>query len=184
MQAAILVGSLGSLFGGQDFLALDTGQTIIRHQRVALPMPPTVIDCVNLLGRRNPAMLTFINWQGRDISDSNPQDANSVGIVDDDSIMIHPAIEIPGVDASMDPTEIAGVDPDFDVKPTGVDMDTNARAMDTNVPVDNNDIAIDGLEQQDPTEGTAAVPHAEPTTIPKKVKSPAMKVASPKTGME
>ena len=46
----------------------------------------------------------------------------------------------------MDPAETAGVDPDFDVKPTGVDMDTVAWAMDTDVPVDSNAIAIDGLK--------------------------------------
>jgi hypothetical protein len=46
----------------------------------------------------------------------------------------------------MDPAEIAGVNPDFDVEPTGVDMDTNAWVMDTNVPVDDNAIAIDGLK--------------------------------------
>jgi hypothetical protein len=42
---------------------------------------------------------------------------------------------------------------------------------------------IDGLEQQDPSEGTATFPTAEPTTSTKKVKSPVKKVASPKTGM-
>jgi hypothetical protein len=143
MQAAILVGSLGSLFGGQDFLALDTGQTIIRHQRVALPMPSTVIDYVNLLGCCEPAMLTFTNLQGRDIGDNNPQDANSVGILGDNLIIIHPAVDIPGTD----PAKTAGVDRDFDVKPTGVDIDTDAWAMDTYVPVENNAIVIDGLKQ-------------------------------------
>jgi hypothetical protein len=146
-------------------------------------MPHAVIDCVNLLGQRGPAMLIFTNWQGWDIGDSNPQDANSVGILDDNLIIIHPAVEIPGVDTTMDPAEIAGVDPDFDVEPTGVDMDTNAWVMDTNVPVDNNAIVMDGLKQQDPTEGSAAVPTSKPTTSPKKVKSPVKKVASPKTGM-
>jgi hypothetical protein len=34
MQAAILVGSLGNLSGGQVFFVLDTGHTIIRHQWV------------------------------------------------------------------------------------------------------------------------------------------------------
>jgi hypothetical protein len=48
----------------------------------------------------------------------------------------------------MDPAEITRVDPDFDVRPTGVDMDTNVWAMDTVVPVDNNAIAIDGLKQR------------------------------------
>jgi hypothetical protein len=55
--------------------------------------------------------------------------------------------------------------------------------MDTNVPVDNNAIKVDGLEQQDPTEGAVVVPSSEPTTSPKKAKSPAEKIAPPKTGM-
>jgi hypothetical protein len=109
-------------------------------------MPPTVIDRLNLLGWREPAMLTFTDRQGCDISDSNPQDANSVGILDDNSFIIYPSVEIPGVDTTTDPGEIAGVDPDFDVEPTGVDMDTDAWAMDTDVPVDNNAIAMDGLD--------------------------------------
>jgi hypothetical protein len=90
MRAATLVGSLSNLSGGQVFLALDTGHTIIRHHWVALPMPPGVIDCINLLGQREPAMLTFTDRHGRDIGDNNPQDANSVGILDDNSIIIHP----------------------------------------------------------------------------------------------
>jgi hypothetical protein len=73
MQAAILVGSSGILSGGQVFLALDTSHTIIRHQWVALPMPPAVINHVNPLGRHEPAMLTFTNQQGHDIGDNNPQ---------------------------------------------------------------------------------------------------------------
>jgi hypothetical protein len=150
---------------------------IIRHQWVALPMPPAVIDRVNLLGQCKPAMLIFTNQQGWDIGDNNPQDANSVGILDDNLIIIHPAVEIPGVDTTMDPVETAGVDPDFDIQPTGVDVDTNAWAMDTDVPVDNNTVAIDGLKQQDPTEGAAGVPTEAPT------KSPAKKTAPPKMGM-
>ncbi len=46
MQAAILVSSSGNLSGGQIFLVLDTDHTIMRHQWVALPMPPAVIDRV------------------------------------------------------------------------------------------------------------------------------------------
>ncbi len=88
-------------------------------------MPPTVIDRVNLLGQRKPAMLHFTNRHGQDIGDNNPYDADSVGILDDDSIIIHPAMEIPGVERTTDPAETARVDPDFDVAPTGVDMDTD-----------------------------------------------------------
>jgi hypothetical protein len=183
MQAEILVGSLGNLFGGHVFLALDTGHTIIRHQWVTLPMPPMVIDYVNLLGQREPAVLTFTNQHGQDIGDNNPQDANSVGILDGNSIIICPAMEIPGVDTTMDPAETAGVDPDFDVEPTGVEMDTDAWAMDTNVPVEDNNVALDGLEEQDPTEGASMAPTVEPTNSPKKAKSPAKKTAPPKMGM-
>jgi hypothetical protein len=117
---------LGNLSGGQVFLALDTNHTVIRQQWVALPMLPTVIDCIDLLGQREPAMLTFTDRRGYDIRDSNPQDANSVQILDDDSIIIYPAVEIPGVDKTTDPAEIAGMDPDFDVEPTRVNIDTNA----------------------------------------------------------
>ncbi len=84
---------------------------------------------------------------------------------------------------TMDPAETAGVDPDFDVEPTRVDMDTDRWAMDTDVQVDNNAVAIDGLEQQNPTEGAATVPPAEPTNSPIKAKSPAKKTAPPTTGM-
>jgi hypothetical protein len=118
MQAAILGGSLGNLSSGQIFLALDTSHTINKHQWVALPIPPVVIDHMNLLGQRKPAMLTFTNQQGSDIGDDNPQDANSVGIQDVDLIIIHPAMEIIGVDTAMDPAETARVDPDFDVEST------------------------------------------------------------------
>jgi hypothetical protein len=128
-------------------------------------------------------MLTFTNQHGWDIGDNNPQDANSVGILDDSLIIIHPAMEISGVDTTTDPTETAGVDPDFDVKPTGVDMDTNTWAMGTNIPVDNNDIAIDGIKQQYPIEVAATVSTSEPTTSPKKAKSPAKKTSPPKMGM-
>jgi hypothetical protein len=86
--SCIFGGQFGQPFGW----LLDTGHTIIRHQWVALPMPPVVIDRVNLLGRRKPAMLTFTDQQGRDIGDNNPQDANSVEILDDDLIIIHPAM--------------------------------------------------------------------------------------------
>jgi hypothetical protein len=62
-------------------------------------------------------------------------------------------------------------------------MDTNVWAMDTDVPVEDNTIVIDGLKHQDPTDGAAMVPFSEPTTSPKKVRSPVKKVASPRTGM-
>jgi hypothetical protein len=73
-----------------------------------------LIALICLVGASLPCSLCT-NWQGCDIGDSNPQDANSVGILDDNLIIIHPVMGIPGVDATTDPAEIAGVDPDFDV---------------------------------------------------------------------
>jgi hypothetical protein len=68
-------------------------------------------------------------------------------------------MEISGVDMTVDPAETAEVDTDFDVKPTGVDMDTYVWAMVTNVPEDDNAVTIDGLKQQDPTEGARRGAH-------------------------
>jgi hypothetical protein len=69
-QAAILLGHSGNLSGGQIFLALDTGHTIIWHQWVVLlPMPPAVIARVNLLGKAEPSILTFTDQNGWEIGD-------------------------------------------------------------------------------------------------------------------
>jgi hypothetical protein len=69
MRAAILLGNSGNLLGGQLFLALDSGQTIVGHQWVVFPVPPAVIDCVNVLRINEPSTLTFTNWHGQDIGD-------------------------------------------------------------------------------------------------------------------
>jgi hypothetical protein len=183
-RAANLLGSSGKLSSDQVFLDLDTGYTVIRHQWVALLMPPAVIDCVNLLGWHEPAILTFADLQGHDIGDSNPQDSNSFGVLDDDSVIIYPAIEIPGVDETTDPAEIAGVNPDFIVKPTEVDMDTNAWAMDTNVPVDNNAIATDGLKQQDPTDGATAVPNLSQPLAQRRLEAQSRRLHHPGWGRQ
>jgi hypothetical protein len=71
-RGAIFLGNSGNLSGGQLFLALDTGATMIRHQWVVLPMPTSVIDRVNFIGQREPSILTFTNQHGQDIGE-NPQ---------------------------------------------------------------------------------------------------------------
>ncbi len=72
MRATISLGNSGNLSGGQMFLALVTGHTIPWHQWVVLPMSPTVIAEVNLLGNVEPPILTFTNQRGWEIGD-NPQ---------------------------------------------------------------------------------------------------------------
>jgi hypothetical protein len=124
-RAVILLGNSGNLSGGQLFLALDSGQTIVRHQWVVLPVPPTVIDHVNLLGINEPSILTFTNWHGQDIGDL-AQDFEPCADEDDNSFVAHPNDALPGVDVHLGDTELPGVDRDFDAKPTGVEVDIEA----------------------------------------------------------
>ncbi len=56
MRPAIWLGNSGNLSGGQLFLALDSGQSIVRHQWVVLPVQPAVIDHVNVLGINEPSI--------------------------------------------------------------------------------------------------------------------------------
>ena len=99
------------------FLALDTGATMIRHQGVVLPMPSSVIDHVNFIGRREPSILTFTNRHGQDIGD-NPQVADLDGNEDLESVIAHPTGNT-GVYLVVDGNDNSGVGQDFAVEPTG-----------------------------------------------------------------
>ncbi len=138
------MGNTDKLSGGLLFLALDSGQTIVRHQWVVLPVSPAVIDCVNLLGKNEPCILTFTNRHGQDIGDL-AQDFEPCADEDNDSFVAHPNDELPVVDLQSGDAELPGVDTDFDAKPTGVEVDTEAYG---NVPQDKNKVY--GLGQQDP----------------------------------
>jgi hypothetical protein len=50
MHGAIAMGPSGNMSGGQCFLALDIGKSIVRHCWKELPMLSAVIDQVNVLG--------------------------------------------------------------------------------------------------------------------------------------
>jgi hypothetical protein len=166
-RAAISLGNSGNLSGGQLFLALDSGQTIFRHQWVVLPVPPAVIDRVNLLGKNEPSILTFTNRHGQDIGDLT-QNFEPRADEDDDSFVAHPNDKLPGVDLQLDDAELPGVDTDFDAKPTGVEVDTEAYG---NVPQEQNKVY--GLGQQDPIGAPTETPGAKPTTVPIGSSSPA-----------
>jgi hypothetical protein len=171
------LGNSGNLTGDQQFLALDTGTIVTRHQWVVLPMPLLVIDCVNFLGLHEPSILIFTNRHCQNIGD-NPQDADSAGSEDEDSVVEYPT-NTQGVasDSNSEITKLTGVDLDFAVKPTGVEMDSEAQGYD--VPEEQN--KVDGLRQQDPSK-RFDVPTAEPTTVPEVPSSPAQAV-SPKKEM-
>jgi hypothetical protein len=159
-RAAISLGNSGNLSGGQLFLALDSGQTIVRHQWVVLPFPPAVIDCVNLPGINEPSILTFTNRHGQDIGDLT-QDFEPRADEDDSSFVAHPNEELTGVDVHLGDDELPGVDTDFDTKPTGVEVDTEAYG---DVPQEQNEVY--GLGQQDPIAAPTEIPSAEPTAEP------------------
>ncbi len=117
MRAAILLGHLGNLSGGQIFLALDTGHTITWLQCVVFPKPPADIARVNLLGKAEPSILTFTDRHCWEIGDY-PRDSEPV---EDDDVLIVDYIDdvLPAVDV-QDDTEISGVVTEPAAEPTGV----------------------------------------------------------------
>ncbi len=159
-RAAILLGNSDNLSGGQLFLALDSGQTIVRHQWVVLPVPPAVIVHVNLLGINEPSILTFTNRHRQDIGNL-AQDFEPRADEDDDSFVAHPNDKLTGVGVHSGDDELPGVDTDFDTKPTGVEVDTEAYG---DVPQEQNKVY--GLGQQDPIAAPTEMPSPEPTADP------------------
>ncbi len=160
MRAVILLGNSGNLSGGLLFLALDSSQTIVRHQWVVLPVPPAVIDPVNVLGINEPSILTFTNRHGQDIGDL-AQDFEPRADEDEDSFVAHPNDKLTGVDVHSGDAELPGVDMDFDTKPTGVEVDTEVYG---DVPQEQNKVY--GLGQQDPITAPTEMPSSEPTAEP------------------
>jgi hypothetical protein len=53
-RGAISIGNSGNLTGYQAFMALDMGAKITRFQWTELPMPKTVIERVNQIGKDEP----------------------------------------------------------------------------------------------------------------------------------
>jgi hypothetical protein len=71
-RGAISIGLSGNLSGGQRFLALDTGEMIVRNCWKELPMPLAVINHVNVLGHAKRSLLVFTDRHGRVIGDYTP----------------------------------------------------------------------------------------------------------------
>jgi hypothetical protein len=126
-RGAISLGSSVNISGGQMFLALDTGATVIRHQWVVLPILSSVIERVNFIGWREPSIFTFTNWHGQDISD-DPQDADLDWNEDLESIIAHPTGNT-GLYLVVEGNDITGVDQEFAVEPTGVDIEEAFKLM-------------------------------------------------------
>jgi hypothetical protein len=96
-KGAISLGPSGNLQGGFNFMALNTGNKIIRRSWDVIPMPNLVIARVDALGSDHPQQITFIDIHGRLIGD----------------------IKILGVDADEDDDDndpLPGVVPGLDVE--------------------------------------------------------------------
>jgi hypothetical protein len=179
-RGAIFLGYSGNLSGGQMFLALNTNATVIRHQWVVLPMPSSVIDHINFIGWREPPILTFANRHGQDIGE-NPQDTDLDRNDDLESIVADPT----GNTGVFDGNNIAGVDQDFAVKPTGVDIN---EAFEAYVPLERAE-PEDGLGHQDPSKPEHLImppmelPGVEPTTKVASTPIPVKNAVPPKKRM-
>jgi hypothetical protein len=92
-QGAICLGPSGNIQGGFRFLNLTSGQKITRRSWDIIPIPQTVIDRVNLLGKDQPEQFIFTDRKGRLIGDIEPVDNDDA--YDPDT---NEAVEIPGVD--------------------------------------------------------------------------------------
>jgi hypothetical protein len=148
-KGAISLGPSGNLQGGHKFMALSTGMKIVRRSWDVIPMPDTVIDRVNTLGRDQPDQLIFTDRYGRLIGDADDA-LDTIPGVDLDNDNDDDDDEIPGVD----PIAIDGADP---VELPGVDVPE--QAADTV-------IQINDLDTPAPDPPPIQVETAEPIPIP------------------
>lgn len=78
-------------------MSLATGQKISRRSWDVLPMPNSVVDRVNTLGKDQPELFIFTDRKGRPIGDIEPLGPDDD--LDDDN-----NDETPGVDAGVNET--------------------------------------------------------------------------------
>jgi hypothetical protein len=109
---AISLGPSGSTQGGHNFFTLNTSWVITRRSRDVIPMPKSMADRVNYIGRDQPIQPVFLNRAGNPIGD---------GDADYEEDPANPTANLPG-------EVIPEVAPDH-VKITGVDDAENAEPI-------------------------------------------------------
>jgi hypothetical protein len=68
---AISLGPSGNAQGGHKFFTLNTSRVITRWSWDILPMPKSVVDRVNFIGRDQPQQAVFLNRSGNPIGDGD-----------------------------------------------------------------------------------------------------------------
>ena len=140
---AISLGPSGNTQGGHRFLTLNTGKVVTRRSWDILPMPQSVIDRVNFLGRDQPHLPIFTDRSGDAIGDDDPFYEHSAQTDMDN----HPTGEILP-DAAPDPVDVTGVDhEDLDPNPSS-DTPSDIPGV-SDQPINIDDINISG--EQEPT---------------------------------
>jgi hypothetical protein len=101
---AISLGPSGNAQGGHKFFTLNTSQVITRRSWDVIPMPKSVVDRVNFIGRDQPIQPVFLDRAGNPIGDG---DANY------EEDYANPTANLPGEvipEVTPDHVEITGVD--------------------------------------------------------------------------
>jgi hypothetical protein len=116
-----LLGPSGNLEGGYKLVALNTGKKITRRSWDVIPMPDTVITCVNALGTDQPEQLIFTNLcrcQIRDVKipgvmdfEEEDNDNAVMPVLDPVDIV---SVELPGVDVAGQAPQTIEID-DLDI---------------------------------------------------------------------
>ncbi len=61
---AISLGPSGNAQGGHKFFTLNTSQVITHQSWDVIPMPKSIVDGVNLIGRDQPSQTVFLDCAG------------------------------------------------------------------------------------------------------------------------
>ncbi len=80
-QGAITIGPSDNVQGGHKFYTLNTARGVVRRDRKALPMPQSVIDCLNAKAQGQPTYLVFTDHHGKAIKEI-AVDVGHIEIVD------------------------------------------------------------------------------------------------------
>ena len=94
-QGAICLGPSGNIQGGFKFMSLTSAKKIVRRSWDKIPMPQTVIDRVNHLGKDQPEHFAFTDRKGQPIGDVEALHVAEDTDVDDELTGVDGEIETP-----------------------------------------------------------------------------------------